>query len=152
MDTSYSPVEYVYREVIAEEVEKQTWGKVFYYFETGTVESVEGKVISLHELPGQGLFITMEPPAQIRRHVAAVNPAVEDGVSGFLHPPQDVDAMAQSAIDLLSDPVRHARMANAACERVRVHFCAERVVPMYEALYERLLAVPAGSGRARDGA
>jgi hypothetical protein len=64
---------------------------------------------------------------------------IEDGVSGFLHPPDAIDAMAKSAIDLLSDPVRHARVAKAACERVRVHFCAERVVPMYEECYRGLL-------------
>ena len=36
---------------------------------------------------------------------------VVDGVTGFLHPPDDVTRMAESAIRILSDPVLHAQMA-----------------------------------------
>jgi N-acetyl-alpha-D-glucosaminyl L-malate synthase BshA len=75
----------------------------------------------------------------VASRVGGLPEVIEDGVSGFLHPPDAVDAMARSAIDLLSDPARHERMAKAACKRVRVHFCAERVVPMYEACYRRLV-------------
>ncbi len=75
----------------------------------------------------------------VASRVGGLPEVIEDGVSGFLHPPDAIDAMAQSAIDLLSDPVRHERMAKAACERVRVHFCAERVVPMYEECYRSLV-------------
>jgi N-acetyl-alpha-D-glucosaminyl L-malate synthase BshA len=75
----------------------------------------------------------------VASRVGGLPEVIEDGVSGFLHRPDAIDAMARSAIDLLSDPVRHERMAKAACERVRVHFCAERVVPMYEACYRRLV-------------
>ena len=69
----------------------------------------------------------------VASRVGGLPEVIEDGVSGVLHPPDAIDAMARSAIDLLSDPVRHERMAKAACERVRVHFCAERVVRMSEA-------------------
>ena len=48
--------------------------------------------------------------------------------------------MAASAMRLLTTPGLHRTMADAACRRVRDHFCADRVVPMYEAAYERLLA------------
>ena len=65
---------------------------------------------------------------------------IEHGVSGFLHPPDALDEMADSAVTLLTDPDLHRRMAGAACRRVREHFCAERVVPIYEAAYERVLA------------
>jgi hypothetical protein len=47
--------------------------------------------------------------------------------------------MANSAIALLTDPAMHKRMAEAACRRVREEFCAERVVPMYEACYQELV-------------
>ena len=33
-----------------------------------------------------------------------------------------------------------SRMSKAACQRVRVEFCAERVVPMYEACYRELVS------------
>ena len=66
MDTSYSPVQYIYREVIAEEIAKQTQGKVFYFSHGSTVESAEGKIIGLEEVNDQGLFISLDPEAHIR--------------------------------------------------------------------------------------
>jgi hypothetical protein len=74
---------------------------------------------------------------------------IEDGVSGFLHDPDDLDAMADSGVRLLSDQALHARIAGAACRRVRQQFCVERVVPMYEACYEAALGrVPTRTGPA----
>ena len=64
---------------------------------------------------------------------------IEHGVSGLLHPVGDVDGMAASGVALLSDPALHERMADAAVRVVRERFCAQRVVPMYEAHYERAL-------------
>jgi len=65
---------------------------------------------------------------------------IEQGVTGFLHPVGDVDAMAASSIQVLTDDALRARIAaasrRAACER----FCASRIVPMYEAHYERVVA------------
>jgi hypothetical protein len=45
------------------------------------------------------------------------------------------NGMAASAVALLRDPARHRAMATAARERVADRFCADRVVPMYEAVY-----------------
>ena len=64
--TSYSPVQYEYREIIEEEIGKQTTGKVFYFADNQVVDSVEGKVIKLEEINGKGLFIFMEPEHTIR--------------------------------------------------------------------------------------
>lgn len=64
---------------------------------------------------------------------------IENGVTGFLHPVGDVDAMAASAIALLTDPGLHQRISGAAASSVCERFSAQRVVPMYEALYDRLL-------------
>ena len=50
MDHSYTPVQYVYKEVIAEEIEKGTVGKVFYFSEGNTVEEVRGSIMSLAEV------------------------------------------------------------------------------------------------------
>ena len=46
-----------------------------------------------------------------------------------------LDAMAESGVTLLTDAALHARFAEAGCRRVREEFCAERIVPMYEACY-----------------
>jgi len=50
-----------------------------------------------------------------------------------------LDAMAASAVTLLSDPVQHRAMAEAARFRVTDAFCADKIVPLYEAAYGRLL-------------
>jgi N-acetyl-alpha-D-glucosaminyl L-malate synthase BshA len=64
---------------------------------------------------------------------------IDHGVTGFLHPVGDVEAMAESGAAVLSDQQLHQRIAGAAVRVVREQFCAERVVPMYEAHYERAL-------------
>lgn len=66
METSYSPVQYEYREIIQEQMEKGTQGKVFFFNKDNHVDSVEGKIIGLEDTPGKGLFIALDPPAQIR--------------------------------------------------------------------------------------
>ena len=48
--------------------------------------------------------------------------------------------MAESAVALLTDPERQREVGLAACRRVREEFCVERVVPMYEACYRKLLS------------
>lgn len=66
MDSSYTPVQYVYKEVIAEEIEKGTSGKVFYFSEGNTIEEVQGSIVRLEEVEKEGEFITMDPDAQVR--------------------------------------------------------------------------------------
>jgi hypothetical protein len=66
MSSTYTPVQYVYREVIEEEIQKGTQGKVFFYDDAGQVESFEGKVTELKEIPGQGLFIILDSNQQVR--------------------------------------------------------------------------------------
>lgn len=63
---------------------------------------------------------------------------IEDGVEGILEPAGSVEAMARRAIELLRDPVRHARAREAAVARART-FSADRIIPMYEALYTEAL-------------
>jgi hypothetical protein len=66
METSYSPVQYVYREIVQEEIAKQASGKVFYFTADNKVEEAIGRIISMEEEPGKGLFIVMEPPVRLR--------------------------------------------------------------------------------------
>jgi glycosyltransferase involved in cell wall biosynthesis len=78
----------------------------------------------------------------VASRVGGLPEVVEDGVSGFLRDPDDVEGMAQSAITLLADPALHRRFARAGVERVRRHFCAGRVVPQYEAYYQEIIQKP----------
>ncbi len=75
----------------------------------------------------------------VASNVGGLPEVIEDGATGFLHPPDDVEGMAASAIRILSVPAVHERMA-AAGERLALErFSADRIVPQYEALYEETL-------------
>jgi N-acetyl-alpha-D-glucosaminyl L-malate synthase BshA len=75
----------------------------------------------------------------VAARVGGLPEVIEHGVSGFLHPLEASDEMADSAIALLTDREAHARVAAAARRRVEEYYCAERIVPMYEKRYEALL-------------
>jgi N-acetyl-alpha-D-glucosaminyl L-malate synthase BshA len=75
----------------------------------------------------------------VASRVGGIPEVIEDGVSGVLQPLEALDAMAESAVALLTDEDRHRRMGQAARARVLDRFCVQRVVPMYEACYEAVL-------------
>ena len=66
MKNPYSPVQYIYREDIQEEITKHTRGKIFYFGHDQMVESCEGQIIELKEIEGKGIFIVIDPQYQIR--------------------------------------------------------------------------------------
>ncbi|GJM21727.1 MAG: hypothetical protein DHS20C15_16420 [Planctomycetota bacterium] len=68
--------------------------------------------------------------------------ALEHGVSGFLHPVDDVDALAKSVLRLLGDRELRAGMARAGQRFVRERFALERMLDDTLAYYETLLARP----------
>jgi N-acetyl-alpha-D-glucosaminyl L-malate synthase BshA len=75
----------------------------------------------------------------VASNVGGLPEVVVDGVTGFLHPPDQVSAMAESAIRILSDQDLHARMAADGVRLAAERFSADRIVPQYEALYEQAL-------------
>ena len=77
--------------------------------------------------------------------VGGVPELVDDGVTGILCPPDDLMAMADAAIGLLTDDKRHSRMAQAARKRAVERFADTRIIPMYEAYYDEILAVKSHS-------
>lgn len=78
----------------------------------------------------------------IASRVGGLPEVITDGVSGFLHPPDDLSGMADSAVRLLSDDAARDRMAKAARRTVRERFCVSLVVPMYEQYYGEVVARP----------
>jgi hypothetical protein len=66
METSYVPVQYVFREIIEEEIAKGTRGKIFFFNRDQAVDSIEGRVLKMEETKGEGLFITLDPDARLR--------------------------------------------------------------------------------------
>jgi N-acetyl-alpha-D-glucosaminyl L-malate synthase BshA len=81
--------------------------------------------------------------------VGGLPEVVEHGVTGFLAPVGDVDAMAGYCLKLLTDCAVGKRYGEAARRRAEEKFDYRSIIPMYERIYERLLArAPALSGAA----
>jgi N-acetyl-alpha-D-glucosaminyl L-malate synthase BshA len=76
----------------------------------------------------------------VATRVGGVPELIEDGVNGLLYNVGDVDGMAAGAISILSDPAKLERMSDAARRTAQDHFCASRIIPLYESYYERILA------------
>jgi glycosyltransferase involved in cell wall biosynthesis len=72
--------------------------------------------------------------------LAGVPEVVQDGRTGFLAPPGDVQALARAASRLLADPDLRASMGEAAEERYRTLFDIRVVAPRYLGLYRELAA------------
>ena len=64
---------------------------------------------------------------------------IEDGVTGFVCPPDAVSLMAERGIALLTNFALHASIARKAAEMVRTRYCTDLVVPMYEEQYRNVL-------------
>jgi len=75
----------------------------------------------------------------VASNVGGLPEAIEHGVTGFLHPQEDADGMAESAVSVLEDEALRDRITEAATRVVRERFCTERVVPMYERYYADVL-------------
>jgi N-acetyl-alpha-D-glucosaminyl L-malate synthase BshA len=76
----------------------------------------------------------------IASKVGGLPEIIDDGVTGFVRPPDAIDEMADCAIALLRDSVRRQAMGRAAAEVVRTRYCTDRVVPMYEEAYLKALS------------
>ncbi|HOV98745.1 MAG TPA: N-acetyl-alpha-D-glucosaminyl L-malate synthase BshA [Bacteroidota bacterium] len=61
------------------------------------------------------------------------------GETGYIAEIGDIDRMARYAIDLLSNPSKHKLFAAAARKRA-LEFDSEKIIPLYENYYERILA------------
>lgn len=64
---------------------------------------------------------------------------IESGRSGFLFDHDDLDGMVETGVRLLTDDRLHAEIARGGRARVEDRFCAELIVPRYEAFYREVL-------------
>ena len=74
----------------------------------------------------------------VASRVGGLPEVIDSGVSGVLQPPDDLEAMADSAVSLLTDRAAHQEMALKGRWAVRHRFCVDEIVPRYEALYREL--------------
>jgi glycosyltransferase involved in cell wall biosynthesis len=83
----------------------------------------------------------------VATRVESLPEAVEDGRTGLLIPPDDVDSLAGALKDLLGDPTRRREMGERAREIALRRFTDKAMTRSYEDLYRRL--VPGWSGAVR---
>ena len=76
----------------------------------------------------------------VASRVGGLPEIIDDGTTGFLCAPDDLEGMAARAIAVLADPDLRARIGSAAAQQVRTRFCEELIVPMYEQCYRDVLA------------
>ncbi|MBD3219912.1 N-acetyl-alpha-D-glucosaminyl L-malate synthase BshA [bacterium] len=72
---------------------------------------------------------------------------IDHGVNGYLHPPDDVEGMAASAVALLGDPHQRAHVADEARRDAVETYGTRCVLKKYVELYDRVL----GQGSVRPG-
>jgi N-acetyl-alpha-D-glucosaminyl L-malate synthase BshA len=75
----------------------------------------------------------------IATRVGGVPELIDHGTNGMLFEIGDVTGMAEAAVALLSDPVRLQQMSDAARHTAQENFCTTRIIPLYEAYYQRVL-------------
>jgi N-acetyl-alpha-D-glucosaminyl L-malate synthase BshA len=76
----------------------------------------------------------------IASRVGGLPEVIQDGVTGFICDPDDVDGMADRGVHLLTHPAERLRIGRAAAADVQRRFCTSVVVPKYEAYYDAVLA------------
>jgi N-acetyl-alpha-D-glucosaminyl L-malate synthase BshA len=75
----------------------------------------------------------------VASRVGGLAEVIDHGVTGFLHPPDDLAGMAESALRLLTDDDLHRRAAAAARRVAHERYCDSKIVPLYERYYEEIL-------------
>jgi glycosyltransferase involved in cell wall biosynthesis len=82
--------------------------------------------------------IASEVPV-IATRVGGLPEVVKDGEHGFLVPVGDIEAIAERAIELLSDSNLRREMGKRGREWALEQYNTTRVIPQYVALYERVV-------------
>ena len=79
----------------------------------------------------------------VASNVGGVPEVIEHRVDGYLHEPRDVVAAAGYAIEILSRPDRGRAMGQTARINARKKYCANDVIPLYEAYYRQVIGAVA---------
>ncbi|MBN1939560.1 MAG: glycosyltransferase [Candidatus Aminicenantes bacterium] len=81
--------------------------------------------------------------------VGGVPEIITQGVSGWLVPPEDSEAMAATLASVLTNPALRRQVGRNARERIRQDFSIERMAQKTVALYAEIIAGPAARRRAQ---
>jgi len=78
--------------------------------------------------------------ATVGSRIGPVAEVIEDGITGYLAPPEDAEAFARLALDLLSDEKKRRAFGEAGRRRVEQYFSETRMCETIEGHYRSLLA------------
>lgn len=76
----------------------------------------------------------------VATRVGGIPEIVQDGKTGLLLPPNDVDALCSATDKLLSNPLLRKGMGRAAEQYARTHFSHKKMISGINAMYRRLIA------------
>ncbi|MCL5105167.1 MAG: glycosyltransferase [Armatimonadetes bacterium] len=94
---------------------------------------IEGLPVSVIEAMAAGLPV-------VASHVGGVHELVEEGVTGYLVPAGNRDALADCVTELLSDSDLRARFGEAGCRRAGALFSLEAMAAAHRELYTECIA------------
>ncbi len=77
----------------------------------------------------------------VASNIGGIPEVVLSGTTGFIYPLGDVEAMANSAIKLLSDDALHKQFSRAARAHAEKSFCEDCIVPLYQKAYEKAITI-----------
>lgn len=66
MDTTYLPVQWVYREMLEEALEKRMSGRIFYFCEKEEICSEDGSIAEIENKKQDGIYIRLDSGVKIR--------------------------------------------------------------------------------------
>lgn len=64
--TPYTPVLWVYREIIDEQIQKQEAGRIFYFCHHEGIREASGSILKIEEFKDKGVFILLSSEIKIR--------------------------------------------------------------------------------------
>jgi colanic acid/amylovoran biosynthesis glycosyltransferase len=102
---------------------------------TSSDGEIEGIPVVLMEAMARGIPV-------ISTWHAGIPELVQDGVSGYLVPERNVEALSQRLLDLSMNPALWSAMGRAGRERVERNHDIEKLNDHLEQLYERLIDGP----------
>lgn len=77
----------------------------------------------------------------VSSNVDGIPEVVDEGVTGYLARPDDIEAHANALVRLLSDPALRHRIGQAGRRRAQTHFSAEAKIRQYLNCYQRAIEI-----------
>jgi N-acetyl-alpha-D-glucosaminyl L-malate synthase BshA len=75
----------------------------------------------------------------IATEIGGLPEAIRHGETGYLFPVGEIKRMAETSIELLSNPQKHELFKHQARNRATQSFTADQIIPQYEGFYEEIL-------------